>query len=202
MAPNGSDKICRLAREWSVDLATESEGRVSRFCEVLLEWNKRVNLTGAQSFDDLLAEHLPDSFVAAQLVPPDASVVDIGSGGGLPGIPLAILRPDCHVTLVEPRGRRVAFLNTAARTCECRNVSIVQVRSEELGSHGYDLAMSRATFAPDRWVEVGTELIGAGGHVLVFSTAGITSKAMRLAKSVAYRVGNNTPRWAGLFVAQ
>ena len=199
MAPNGDEEICRLAKEWSVDVASETAGRLGRFCGILLEWNKRVNLTGAQSLEVLLAEHLPDSFVAARLIPENACVVDIGSGGGLPGIPLAILRPDCRFDLVEPRGRRVAFLNTACRMCECRNTGVTQARSEELKSRSYDVAMSRATFAPEEWLRLGRELVGAHGKVLVLSTSGIASEAMRLGENVSYRVGSGAPRWAGLF---
>jgi 16S rRNA (guanine527-N7)-methyltransferase len=200
MAPNEHEGICRLAEEWSVELEAEGAARLERFCALLLEWNKRVNLTGARGFDDLLAEHLPDSFVAARLIPPEASVVDIGSGGGLPSIPLAILRADCRLMLVEPRGKRVAFLNTAVRTCGCRNASVVQGRSEDLVSDGHDLAMSRATFAPGDWLELGTALVGPGARVLVFSTAEVSSKAMRLESGVSYRVGQGSPRWAGVFV--
>jgi 16S rRNA (guanine527-N7)-methyltransferase len=199
MAPNPDEQIFRLAKEWAVDLAAETAARVGRFCAVLLEWNKRVNLTGARSLADLLAEHVPDSFVAARLIPENASVIDIGSGGGLPGIPLAILRADCRFKLVEPRGKRVAFLNTAVRTCGCRNVSVLQARSEELEGGGYDVAMSRATFAPEDWLQLGSELVGARGQVLVFSTAELASEATRLGEGVSYRSGQGTPRWAGLF---
>src|ERR1019366_7288965 len=100
MAPNPDEQIFRLAKEWAVDLAAETAARVGRFCAVLLEWNNRVNLTGAKSLADLLAEHVPDSFVAARLIPENASVIDIGSGGGLPGIPLAI-RSEEHTSELQ-----------------------------------------------------------------------------------------------------
>ena len=200
MGPSELDKISCVAKEWSVDLAADTAARLGRFCAVLLEWNRRVNLTGAKSLDDLLVEHLPDSFIAARLIAEAASVVDIGSGGGLPSIPLAILRPDCRLTLVEPRGKRVAFLNTATRLCGCGKTSVVQCRSEEVESGGYDVAMSRATFAPDAWLELGKELVGGSGHVLVFSTVKVECRTMRLAESVSYRVGRGVPRWSGLFV--
>src|SRR5664279_3344709 len=199
MAPNQDEQMFRLAKEWSVDLDDEAAVRIGHFCAVLLEWNKRVNLTGAKNLDDLLAEHVPDSFVAAKLIPENASVIDIGSGGGLPGIPLAILRADCRFKLVEPRGKRVAFLNTVVRTCGCRNANVMQARSEELAGGGYDVAMSRATFAPENWLELGRGLVGPCGQVLVFSTAEMTSEAMRLGEGVSYRAGRGAPRWAGLF---
>jgi 16S rRNA (guanine527-N7)-methyltransferase len=199
MVPSELERISCVAKEWSVDLTAETAARLGRFCAILLEWNKRVNLTGATSLDDLLAEHLPDSFIAARLISEAASVVDIGAGGGLPGIPLAILRPDCKFTLVEPRGRRVAFLNTAARLCGCGQTKVIQCRSEEMAKGGHDVAMSRATFAPETWLELGRELVGASGHVLSFSTVEVASASMRLAGSVSYRVGRGVERWVGLF---
>jgi 16S rRNA (guanine527-N7)-methyltransferase len=193
-------EIFRLAREWSVDVTVEMVARLERFCAVLLEWNKRVNLTGARNFDDLEGEHLPDSFAAARLIPPNSRVVDVGSGGGLPAVPLAILRPDCSLTLVEPRGRRVAFLNTAVRTCACRNIRVVQGRSDDKGMGGFDLATSRATFVPEEWLELGKDLVGRPGRVLVFTTAEMSSGSARLVGSFDYRLRSGATRWAGLFL--
>ncbi len=200
MAPSELDRICRVAKEWSVDLTSETAARLGHFCAILLEWNQRVNLTGARSLDDLLMNHLPDSFIAARFIANGALVVDIGSGGGLPSIPFAILRPDCKLTLVEPRGRRVAFLNTAVRTCGCGHASVIQCRSEVLARGSYEVAMSRATFEPGTWLEVGRELVKDGGRVIAFSTTEVACEGMRLADSVGYHVGRDAARWAGLFV--
>src|SRR4029079_16814605 len=86
------------------------------FWSLLLTWNARINLTGAGTRDELLGEHFPDALAMASLVPPGARLVDVGSGGGLPAVPLSVLRPDLGLTLVEPRAKRVAFLRTAVRT--------------------------------------------------------------------------------------
>src|SRR5436853_71284 len=100
---------------FQVPVSAEQHIRLHRFYELLLVWNRQINLTGARSLDELLSEHLPDSFALSRLVPQSASVADVGSGGGLPAIPFALLRPDASLTLFETRAKRVAFLRTAIR---------------------------------------------------------------------------------------
>lgn len=146
--------------------------RILAFAGLLLEWNARINLTGAKSLDDLLEEHFPDSFAMAALVPPSARVIDVGSGGGLPAIPFGLLRPDCPLTLVEPRAKRTAFLRTAIREFQMPNVIVLGKRLEDLGGEagGFSVAASRATFPPEVWLSVAAPLLAPGGRVFVFST--------------------------------
>lgn len=136
-------------------------GRLFSFCQLLLKWNATLNLTGAKSTLDLAEEHLSDAFVLAHFVPQGAQVVDVGSGGGLPAMPLAILRPDLSVTFVEPRTKRVAFLRTAVR--ELGVNGLVWGGRIEDWSGKPSVAMSRATFAPEEWVSIGTNLVGPRG---------------------------------------
>ncbi len=141
-----------------------------RFFSLLLEWNRGINLTGADSLAVLASDHLPDSLALLALVPPGARVVDVGSGGGLPALPFAILRPDCALTLVEPRAKRAAFLRTAVRQLGLA-VQVSGSRGEDLAAGQppvFEVAMSRATFAPPAWLALGRRLVVAGGRVLTF----------------------------------
>jgi len=108
--------LARLAEEWKFPLSPETTKRVIEFCRLLIAWNVRVNLTGARTVAEVVGEHVVDAFAMARLVPPGSSVVDVGAGGGLPGVAFAILRPDARLTMVEPRAKRVAFL----RHCRAR----------------------------------------------------------------------------------
>jgi len=182
-------------------MTAELADRVSGFIDLLLEWNKRVNLTGARNVGEVLGDHLPDSFALSRFVPEGSAVVDVGSGGGLPAVPLAILRADCHVTLVEPRAKRVAFLNTAVRVCGCKNATVVRARLAECDSSCFAVATSRATFPPAEWLGLGPALLVPGGRlVLLTTTEGPSeSKGLRLVDSVQYRTSDNTMRWAGCY---
>lgn len=136
-----------------------------RFTALVRQWNARTDLTSAsdeRSLDEVL---FGDARVLADraLVAEGARLVDVGAGAGAPSIPLALLRPDVDVTLVEPRRKRVAFLRTAIGTLSLeRRARVVEARIDperpSVPGAPFDVALSRATFPPDRWLEVGGRL--------------------------------------------
>jgi 16S rRNA (guanine527-N7)-methyltransferase len=191
--------IRTAAAAWNQPMSEAQEGLVARYFDLLLVWNGRINLTGAGSVGDLVDGHLPDSFALSRLVPPDARVADIGAGGGLPGIPLAIVRPDCHVTLVEPRAKRVAFLRAAVRELGL-GAAVTHGRLEAAGSAAFDVADSRATFDPATWLQAGRRLVREGGRIVVFASREVRREGFESAVDVAYVSGTGAPRWAGAFV--
>ena len=141
--------------------------KLQSFCVLLLKWNASLNLTGARTLSDLLQEHLPDAFVLAHFAGACKTLVDVGSGGGLPALPLAILRPEVQVLLVEPRAKRVAFLRTAVRELDLPMVKVWCGRVEDLpaATELSDAAVSRATFSPGEWVPIGAKAIRPHGRV-------------------------------------
>jgi 16S rRNA (guanine(527)-N(7))-methyltransferase RsmG len=179
-------RIARLrgaASELMGTLAADEARQLDAFCRLFATWNVRINLGGARSFDELVDEHLVDAFAARGLIVPGDFVVDVGSGGGLPAIPLACLCRDASFELWEPRTKRAAFLRTAVRELELRDrVSIVGRRLEVASRGGeppvsaagaarrYSVAMSRATWAPPEWL-VRARQVAPGARVLVFATA-------------------------------
>jgi 16S rRNA (guanine527-N7)-methyltransferase len=191
----------RLADRLGVLWDHASRDQVLIFFRLLLEWNRRINLTGAKSIAELEDEHLIDSVALAYLIPAGARVVDVGSGGGLPAIPFSIVRPDCNVTLVEPRAKRVAFLHTAARVLGGSRLKVVNGRDEDLLACTFDVAVSRATYPPKEWLEQGRRLVVAGGEVIVLSPArpSLDEAGVRVVKEVEYSTRQGVPRWAGSY---
>jgi 16S rRNA (guanine527-N7)-methyltransferase len=168
------------------------------FWGLLLTWNARINLTGAGTREELIGEHLPDALAMARLVPPGARVIDVGSGGGLPALPFALLRPDATLTLVEPRAKRVAFLRTAVRELELA-ADVVAGRIESVEGPAADIASSRATFAPSEWLEVARPL---APRVLVFASREaevLTPAGIRLEEAASYETAARHGRWLGMF---
>jgi 16S rRNA (guanine527-N7)-methyltransferase len=201
MSEDRRSDILMLGKQWTFSLSADVADSIVLFMQQLLLWNERVNLTGARTIGDLLGEHLPDSFALAKLIPERAQVIDVGSGAGLPAIPFALLRPDCRVTLVEPRAKRVAFLNTAVRTCGCKQISIFRKRFEDLHDVRFSVATSRATFSPEAWLKMAPSLLSPNGKIIVLTTNQIQLENSQpaLIDSIEYRSSSGASRWAGCY---
>lgn len=123
---------------------------IRRYADLLLDYNRRVNLTGADTLAELEVRHLLDSLtVASQLPQPPGAVIDVGAGGGLPGLPLAILRPDLQFTLLDSVGKKTVFLEQAIAALGLTNAAVVNTRAELAAQtwdyrQRYALAVARA----------------------------------------------------------
>jgi 16S rRNA (guanine527-N7)-methyltransferase len=193
--------LARLVQEWKFPLSTVMEGRVLGFGRRLMEWNASVNLTGAQSVAEVMGEHVVDSFAMARLVPQGSSVVDVGAGGGLPGIPFSIVRPDARLVVVEPRAKRVAFLRTVVRELQLASCEVLRERADALDRGRFDVAASRATFPAEDWLDIGLSLVRPGGLVLVFAGDAWSPRnsSLRATDEVRYATVGGRGRWLGAF---
>lgn len=132
-------------------------------------------LIGPREAPRLWERHLLNCAVVGEAVPADAAVCDIGSGAGLPGIPLAIARPDLSITLVEPLLRRTSFLDEVVEALGLTNVEVVRGRAEELhGSRTFDVVTSRAVAPLPKLLHWSLPLVKQSGFVLAMkgSSAG------------------------------
>jgi 16S rRNA (guanine527-N7)-methyltransferase len=195
-----AEGVSALAASFSQEIDPTTVERVATFGELLLRWNARINLTGARNSEELLREHFPDSFAMAALVPLASSLVDVGSGGGLPALPFSLLRPDVSLTVVEPRAKRVAFLRTAVRELGLA-VTVVSGRAEEVNER-FSVASSRATFPPPEWLSVGSALVRPGGEVLflVHEPGELPFPPSRQHRIVRYKAGSQARVAAALAV--
>lgn len=110
--------------------------------QLLVRWNRVLNLTSVRSLEETVERHYGESlFLGAHLPPCRLRIADIGSGAGFPGIPVAVLRPDCSVTLVEAHARKAVFLRESSR--KLRNVHVLAQRAETV-EETFDSAISRA----------------------------------------------------------
>jgi 16S rRNA (guanine527-N7)-methyltransferase len=113
--------------------------------QLLMRWNRVLNLTSIGGLEEVVVRHYCESlFLGAQLPPEAVSILDVGSGGGFPGIPIAVLRPDCQVVLAESHQRKAVFLREATRGWS--NVRVESRRAEEVGGE-FEWVVSRAV----RW---------------------------------------------------
>jgi len=155
----------------------------------LQEWNARIDLTAARSPEELVDLMLADAVALTPHIPQDARVVDVGTGAGAPGLALALLRPDLRVTLVEPLGKRAAFLRTALGAVSRADVTIERARGEAVeGRRAWDVALSRATLPPPAWLALAVTLAAPGGSVwaLLAKDEPPSSARAELAQDLSY----------------
>ncbi|MDE4275328.1 16S rRNA (guanine(527)-N(7))-methyltransferase RsmG [Phaeobacter gallaeciensis] len=130
-----------------LNVSRETLDRLKIFEQVLLKWNPKINLVSRNSLDDLWTRHIIDSVQVFRCVSPPNHWVDMGSGGGLPGVIVAIMAaeesPDTKVTLIESDQRKSAFLRTAARECGAK-LTVISKRIEQADPQNADVLSARA----------------------------------------------------------
>jgi 16S rRNA (guanine527-N7)-methyltransferase len=167
-----AERLAGPGRVLGVSLAAEAVTTLARYAELVLDWGRRINLTGARSAAALADEHLADALpLLAELPPGPFRFVDVGSGVGLPGIVLAVLRPDATGVLLEPSRKKHAFLAHAIR--ELGLGDRLSASAERLEAHlaaggraAYDVAISRAAWPAAEWLDLGLALVHPGGSVI------------------------------------
>jgi 16S rRNA (guanine527-N7)-methyltransferase len=162
--------LAAAAREIGFGLDGERADRLLRYAGELVRWNRRLNLSGAATAEEFVAGPLFDALTLLPVLEDGPDLVDVGSGGGLPGIPAAILRPGLRVTLVEPRARRAAFLRHAVHLLGL-GAEVVQGRAEELGDGQWSMAVAQAVWPPAEWLARAPRLVRPGGAVHLLGTS-------------------------------
>jgi 16S rRNA (guanine527-N7)-methyltransferase len=151
---------------------------LAEFVALLLRWNTVYNLTGVRGADELVDRHLVESF-ALRAHLNGVEIADVGSGAGLPGLPLAIVEPERRFTLIESRAKRVRFLRHVVGELELRNTVVAHSRAEDLHvERPFDTVLARAVAPPAELLELCRHLT-APGSILLLLTAGHLQDAFR-----------------------
>ena len=128
-------------------LTPEQLAALEAHLELLVRWNQKLNLTSIRNREELIVRHYCESlFLGNHLPAGPLRIVDIGSGGGFPGFPVAVLRPNCSITLLESHQRKAVFLREATRNMT--NVRVLARRGEDINER-FDHAISRAVSYQD-----------------------------------------------------
>jgi 16S rRNA (guanine527-N7)-methyltransferase len=141
-----------------------------RYAEVLARDSEKLGLLGPRELDKLWSRHILNSAVVSELISPGQKVADIGSGAGLPGIPVAIAKPDCQVTLVEPMERRSDWLKEVAGELGLDNVRVFRARGEDLDPQ-FDVVLARAVAALPKLIRFAVPSVVSGGLLLALKGA-------------------------------
>jgi 16S rRNA (guanine527-N7)-methyltransferase len=165
---SGASLVSAGALEMGLRLTRDQVAQLASFLDILTDWNQRFGLVGPGDTSVLVRKHLLDSLVPAGILRSRENVIDIGSGAGLPGVPISIACPDLPVTLVDSRRSRVSFLKEVIRRIGLRNSAARECRIEALASETgiagqLDAAISRAWTGLPGFLDVCARLLKSGG---------------------------------------
>jgi 16S rRNA (guanine527-N7)-methyltransferase len=152
-----------------IDLDRDARARLLQYVALLAKWNATHNLTAIREADAMITHHLLDSLAVLPHLPSSDAlkVADVGSGGGLPGIPLAIARPAWRLTLIDSNRKKAAFLSQSAIELGLRNVEVACARVEAfVPASPFDIVVARAYAALATFVAQTRHLLAAGGKFL------------------------------------
>ena len=167
-----TDRFGPLLRRWGVRLDADQHLRLEAFLKELELWNRKINLTGASSHERMVTELLFDSLLPTPFLPDEGTLLDVGSGGGFPAIPIKICKPLLKCQLIEPIAKKVHFLRQAIRCARLDHIEVVEGRMEEqkerLLAEGYDVITSRAFVPLPRFVTLCAPHLAPGGLMVAF----------------------------------
>ncbi|MBL63918.1 MAG: 16S rRNA (guanine(527)-N(7))-methyltransferase RsmG [Opitutae bacterium] len=141
---------------WFPDLDEKVWNKLREFTDLLREWNQKVNLVSRKDMERFETKHLAHCLVATKILKlmPKASLLDVGTGGGLPGIPLAICYPQANFTLLDSIGKKVTVLRDLTHRLELRNAKVIRGRVEEMPSKkSFDFVLGRAVTALPTFIQ-------------------------------------------------
>lgn len=148
------------------------------YLKLLIDFNRRINLTSIDEPREIVVKHFLDSLVAFKHIPPHSSVIDIGTGGGFPGIPLKILQPSLQMVLIDSVKKKIDFLNLVIQKLGLKNIEAYHVRAEELGHDDrfreqFDICLSRAVSSLSVLLEYQLPLLKEGGLSIIYKARGV-----------------------------
>jgi 16S rRNA (guanine527-N7)-methyltransferase len=158
---------------------------VRAFTENLAARGEELGLIGPLELARLWTRHVANCGLVAPLLVRGARVGDVGSGAGLPGLVLAIARPDVHLTLIEPMERRVQWLETQVVALELSNVDVVRARAEDCAGMSLDQVTARAVSALRTLIPITAPAVRPGGELILMKGAGAGAELTAAAKQVS-----------------
>lgn len=165
------EQLEQAVAPFGVEITDDRFGRLERYATLLVEWNQKMNLTAITDPEGIALKHFADSLALCPHLPSTPfSLIDVGTGAGFPGLPLAILRPDMELTLLDSLNKRLTFLGEVCREVGVR-ARLVHARAEEGGRQPelreqFDLATARAVAAMPVLSEYCLPFVRVGGRFL------------------------------------
>lgn len=178
------ENIAARLTECGIPFDDSLPDKLLRYHALLMDWNTRMDLTAVTDEGEMLDRHYVDSLMPLQypeLIPVSGTLIDVGTGAGFPGLPLALARPELQVTLMDAQRKRLLFLQAVVDALALQNVTLVHRRAED-GAHGmllrerFDVAVARAVAPLSVLAEYLLPYVRLGGHALCWKGPAITEE--------------------------
>lgn len=198
--PEMKDQLMSIMKEAGFDLTDHQASLLLLYYERLVETNKVMNLTAVTEFDEVVRKHFADSLSLIKYMPLTSGtrMIDVGTGAGFPGLPLAIICPDVRVTLMDSLNKRIRFLEGLIDEMKLENVTAVHARAEELAfdqayREFFDLAVSRAVANMSTLLEYTLPFVKTGGRFAAYKSLKGEDE-LEAAKKALYLLGGKTDK--------
>ena len=193
------EEMKKAAAGYGIELSEKQLEQFNRYYELLVEWNKVMNLTAITEPHEVAVKHMIDSLTAydASLFTEGATVIDVGTGAGFPGLPLKIFAPGIKLTLMDSLNKRVKFLQTVVDELGLQDVACVHARAEEGARNKayreqFDIAVSRAVARLPILAEYCLPFVRRGGHFLALKGMQYQEEEQEAVKAIKVMGGSET----------
>ncbi len=158
------------AREIGIVVSDSQMELLVRFAQLLIDWNRKVNLTAITDPREVAVKHFLDSMAALPYIPENGNLLDIGSGGGFPGLVISIFRPSLFITSIDSVRKKISFQQQVIRTLELERSRALHTRAESLlgGPERYDVIISRALGPLQMFATLGLPVLAEEGEMIAY----------------------------------
>ena len=182
-------EFSKKASEIQIELSNKQINQFYKYMQLLLEWNKKMNLTAIEEPKEIILKHFIDSLTIRKYVEENEKILDIGTGAGFPGIPLKIVEGEKEVVLIDSLNKRISFLKEVISNLELNKIEVIHGRAEEVVKQNnrrekYNIVTSRAVARLNVLIEYMLPFIAIGGKCICMKSTDIEEEVQEARKAI------------------